>query len=82
MKKVVSTIRFNLIVQSEDDGVVLSSLIWGGAGNECRSGLLVLDARTWTELGRTEFRTPSPVVKCLHGWFLDGIVQPKEKDSL
>jgi len=54
--------------KSEDHGVVLSSLIWGG-DNECRTGLLILDAVSWTELGRTEFHTPSPVPKCLHGWY-------------
>lgn len=54
--------------KAEDDGVLLSSLIWGG-NNEKRTGLLVLDAATFTEMGRTEFHTPSPVPKCLHGYF-------------
>lgn len=43
-------------------------MVWG-ADDEHRVGLLVLCAKTWTELGRTEFQTPSPVPKCLHGWF-------------
>ncbi len=55
------------LLQSEDDGVVVASLIWGN--EECRAGLLILDASTWTELGRTEFQTSSPVPKCLHGYF-------------
>lgn len=54
---------------SEDDGVVLASMVWG-KGEENRVGLLVLDAKTWTELGRCEFNNlPGPVPKCLHGWF-------------
>ncbi|RZF31954.1 hypothetical protein LSTR_LSTR012424 [Laodelphax striatellus] len=54
--------------QSEDDGVVLSSLLWT-RGFDNKVGLLVLDAKTWTELGRATFITPTPVPKCLHGWF-------------
>lgn len=53
---------------AEDDGVVLAAMVWGGQEVN-RVGLLVLCARTWTELGRSEFRTPGPVPKCLHGWF-------------
>uniref|UniRef100_A0A182Q6V3 Uncharacterized protein n=1 Tax=Anopheles farauti TaxID=69004 RepID=A0A182Q6V3_9DIPT len=54
--------------QSEDDGVVLAAMVWGRE-EENRAGLLVLDAKTFTELGRCEFETPGPVPKCLHGWF-------------
>lgn len=54
--------------KSEDDGVVLSALVWG-RDIENRVGLLALCAKTWTELGRCEFDTPGPVPKCLHGWF-------------
>ncbi|XP_069703964.1 carotenoid isomerooxygenase-like isoform X2 [Periplaneta americana] len=54
--------------KNEDDGVVLSALIWG-RGLEKQVGVLVLDASTWQELGRATFTTPSPVPKCLHGWF-------------
>ncbi|XP_050089523.1 carotenoid isomerooxygenase isoform X1 [Anopheles aquasalis] len=54
--------------QSEDDGVVLAAMVWGRE-EENRAGLLVLDAKTFTELGRCEFTTPGPVPKCLHGWF-------------
>lgn len=57
--------------QTEDDGVVLASMVWG-RGEENRVGLLVLDAKTWTELGRSEFNNlPGPVPKCLHGWFAE-----------
>lgn len=58
----------NPYCESEDDGVVLAAMIWGNA-NENRVGLLVLCAKTWTEMGRCEFETPGPVPKCLHGWF-------------
>ncbi|PSN53056.1 Carotenoid isomerooxygenase [Blattella germanica] len=53
---------------TEDDGVVLSALVWG-KGLEKQAGMLVLDAKTWIELGRATFTTPSAVPKCLHGWF-------------
>lgn len=57
--------------QCEDDGVILASMIWG-QGEENRVGLLVLDAKTMKELGRSEFNElPGPVPKCLHGWFAD-----------
>lgn len=52
----------------EEDGVVLSALVWGGErANE--TGLLILDAATWSEIGRATFRVDGPVPKCLHGWF-------------
>lgn len=55
--------------QSEDDGVILASLLWG-KDQDNRVGLLVLDAKTLTELGRCEFNDlPGPVPKCFHGWF-------------
>ncbi|KAG4068726.1 hypothetical protein HA402_002417 [Bradysia odoriphaga] len=54
--------------QSEDDGVVLASMVWGKT-DENRVGLLVLCAKTWTQIGRCEFITKGPVPKCLHGWF-------------
>lgn len=57
--------------QSEDDGCILASMVWG-RGEDNRTGLLVLDAKTMTELGRCEFNDlPGPVPKCLHGWFAD-----------
>ncbi|XP_020278000.1 carotenoid isomerooxygenase isoform X2 [Pseudomyrmex gracilis] len=52
---------------NEDDGVILSSLVW--AEKETRVGLLILDAVTMTEIARATFDTPGPVPKCLHGWF-------------
>jgi len=54
--------------QEEDDGVVLSALVWG-RGMEREVGILVLNASTWQELCRATFTTPGPVPKCLHGWF-------------
>jgi carotenoid isomerooxygenase len=55
--------------RSEDDGVILASMVWG-RGEENRVGLIVLDAKIMTELGRCEFNDlPGPVPKCLHGWF-------------
>ncbi|EZA49146.1 hypothetical protein DMN91_005250 [Ooceraea biroi] len=53
--------------KNEDDGVVLSSLVW--AKEETRVGLLILNAVTFTEIARATFDTPGPVPKCLHGWF-------------
>lgn len=53
--------------KNEDDGVVVSSIVW--AEKETRVGLLILDAVTFTEIARATFETPGPVPKCLHGWF-------------
>lgn len=57
----------------EDDGVLLAAMVWGGeVGQENRVGLLVLDAKTMTELGRCVFADlPTPIPKCLHGWFAE-----------
>lgn len=60
--------QFYTLIKSEDDGVVLASMVWGKT-DENRVGLLVLCAKTWTEIGRCEFITNGPVPKCLHGWF-------------
>nr|XP_034192009.1 carotenoid isomerooxygenase isoform X1 [Osmia lignaria] len=51
----------------EDDGVVLSGIVWSDI--ETRVGLLILDSVTLTEIARATFDTPGPVPKCLHGWF-------------
>lgn len=59
---------FGTELQEEDDGVVLSAIIWGN-GDANKVGLLVLCAKTFEELGRCEFITPGPIPKCLHGWF-------------
>lgn len=65
---ILSIILFPFLLQSEDDGVVLSALIWGN-GDENRVGLLVLCGKTFKEIGRCVFKTPGPVPKCLHGWY-------------
>ncbi|XP_047353486.1 carotenoid isomerooxygenase isoform X1 [Vespa velutina] len=54
--------------KKEDDGVVLSALLWG-QDRETQAGLLILDAENFVELARATFNTPGPVPKCLHGWF-------------
>ncbi|XP_070499714.1 carotenoid isomerooxygenase-like [Chironomus tepperi] len=57
--------------KSEDDGVVIASITYGESEAN-RVTLLVLDAKTFTELGRCEFKNLSdPVSKTFHGWFLD-----------
>ncbi|XP_022912105.2 carotenoid isomerooxygenase isoform X1 [Onthophagus taurus] len=55
---------------SEDDGVLLSSLLWGGKNDSNRVGLLILDAKTMQEIAKVEFHTETPIPKCLHGWFI------------
>ncbi|KAF0768060.1 carotenoid isomerooxygenase isoform X1 [Aphis craccivora] len=55
--------------EDEDDGVILSSIIWGGSECTHKAGVIVLDAKSWTEIGRAVFITQSPVPKCLHGWY-------------
>lgn len=59
--------------QSEDDGVILASMVVGGL-NDRYVGLIALCARTMTELGRCDFHTNGPVPKCLHGWFAPSAV--------
>lgn len=54
--------------EDEDDGVVLSALVWGKEMTN-KVGLLILSAKDMKEIGRYEFNTPGPVPKCLHGWF-------------
>ena len=53
--------------KNEDDGVVLSAIVW--STKEAQVGLLILDGATLTEIARVTFDTPGPVPKCLHGWF-------------
>ncbi|XP_023310515.1 carotenoid isomerooxygenase [Anoplophora glabripennis] len=60
----------------EDDGIILAAMVWGGEDAN-HAGLLILDAKTFKEIGRAEFITPGPVPKCLHGWFL-----PKGKTEI
>lgn len=62
------SVELNFQDEDEDDGVILSAIIWGN-GDENKVGLLVLCARTLKELGRCVFETPGPIPKCLHGWF-------------
>lgn len=54
--------------QDEDDGVILSSII-RNKPEVNYTALLVLDAKTMTEIGRAEFRCVGPVPKPLHGYF-------------
>jgi len=57
--------------QAEDDGVVIASITYGGTDSN-RVTFLVLDANTFNELGRCEFKNLSDAVpKTFHGWFLD-----------
>ncbi|XP_065336066.1 carotenoid isomerooxygenase [Cloeon dipterum] len=60
--------------QSEDDGVIVSAIVWGGQGRENQAALLVLDAKTMKEVARCTFQTEGPVPKCLHGWFAKDVV--------
>ncbi|XP_056646620.1 carotenoid isomerooxygenase [Diorhabda sublineata] len=55
--------------KTEDEGVILSAMVWGEEDTN-HVGLLILDAVTFTELGRADFQTLSPAPKCLHGWYL------------
>ncbi|CAH1128203.1 unnamed protein product [Ceutorhynchus assimilis] len=57
--------------KSEDEGIILSVMVYGNDDTN-HVGLLILDAHTFKEIGRAEFKTPSAVPKCLHGWFVPG----------
>ena len=48
---------------------MIMSLLRTSRENEV--SLLVLDARTMTEIGRVQFDTNGPVPKCLHGLWMN-----------
>ncbi|ODN00530.1 Carotenoid isomerooxygenase [Orchesella cincta] len=57
--------------QREDDGVVLSTLLYGGE-NTCgpnRTSLLILNAQTWDAMAKIDMFCETAIPKCLHGWF-------------
>ncbi|KAF5292373.1 hypothetical protein FQA39_LY03407 [Lamprigera yunnana] len=54
--------------KDEDDGVILTNVIWGLEDTN-RTGLVVLDAKTFTEIGRVVFQIPSPIAISFHGWY-------------
>ncbi|CAG0905974.1 unnamed protein product, partial [Cyprideis torosa] len=54
--------------KDEDDGVILSAVL-RAQGRDNEIALLILDAKSWTEIGRVEFVSPGPISKDLHGWF-------------
>lgn len=54
--------------QGEDDGVLLSAVLWGD--NDQAITLLVLNAKNLEEIARTDFITPSQTTNTFHGWFL------------
>nr|XP_027236741.1 uncharacterized protein LOC113827985 [Penaeus vannamei] len=64
----------------EDDGVVLAALL-RAKGLDDQVCMLVLDATTFTELGRVEFVASGPVPKCLHGWFVQDGTLRVHKDT-
>ncbi|XP_039751227.1 carotenoid isomerooxygenase-like [Pararge aegeria] len=53
--------------KDEDDGVLLSALLWGN--DDHAMTLLVLDAKDLKELARANFKTPSPAPNGFHGWY-------------
>lgn len=67
------------IFQEEDDGILLASLIWGGSDTN-RVGLIILDAKTMTEIGRAEFNVLSPIPLCFHGLFVSEKTSKPQKD--
>lgn len=56
--------------QDEDDGVVLTSMVYSG-NNSHRISLVVIDGKTFNELGRVEIKTPGEMRQGFHGWFLN-----------
>ncbi|KAG5674247.1 hypothetical protein PVAND_004227 [Polypedilum vanderplanki] len=56
---------------SEDDGIIISALLKGNE-NTNFIAFLILDGKTFREIGRCEFKNlPSAITKVFHGWFLD-----------
>ena len=50
---------------AEDDGVIVANLLHAEDLN--KTTLLILDARTMTELATVEFKTDGPVTSTFHG---------------
>lgn len=67
--------------ESEDDGVILSSMI-RAAPEVFYTALLVLDAKTMLEIGRAEFECPGPVAKPLHGAFTGNNVSSNKRNKI
>ena len=63
---------------AEDDGVLLFAMIHGSP-DVSYTALVVLDARTMTELGRAEFKLIGPAMKPLHGYFTGNNFSSKKK---
>jgi len=57
--------------QREDDGVILSTIVYGGEDvtGPNRTSLIILNATSWDLLAKVDFTCESAVPKCLHGWF-------------
>ncbi|XP_039751463.1 carotenoid isomerooxygenase [Pararge aegeria] len=53
--------------KDEDDGVLLSSVLWGD--NDHAVTLIVLNAKNLEEMARVDFTTPSQTPRCFHGWY-------------
>ncbi|XP_045768128.1 carotenoid isomerooxygenase-like [Maniola jurtina] len=53
--------------KEEDDGVVLSAVLWGK--DDHKVTLLVLNAKNFEEIARVDFVTPSQAPRCFHGWY-------------
>ncbi|ODM93155.1 Carotenoid isomerooxygenase [Orchesella cincta] len=57
--------------ESEDDGVVLSTLLYGGenSAGPNRTSLVILNAQTWQLITKVDIFCETAIPKCLHGWF-------------
>ncbi|ODM91398.1 Carotenoid isomerooxygenase [Orchesella cincta] len=57
--------------QGEDDGVVLSTLLYGGENltGPNMVSLAILDAHTWQLITKVDILCETAIPKCLHGWF-------------
>lgn len=71
--------QFNQIISlrifqgDEDAGVLIISLLRSGEEEEV--SLVIIDAKNLIEIGRVQFKTNSPVPKCLHGLWVDSRLQ-------
>jgi len=59
----------------EDDGLVLSTLLYGGKtpAEANRTSLLILNAKSWEIMAKVDMFCESPVPKCFHGWFFSDV---------
>lgn len=69
--KIASGSHMFFFIQGEDDGIILSAILYGGEMVEGPNSLslVILGAKKLELLAKIDFETNAVIPKCLHGWF-------------